>query len=638
MTDKRNIYLVEASPAYGKNYFLPYAVGTIAAYAFSFKDILDTYRLADIIYTRQPIEETIRKMDNPFFVGLSSSVWNFEYNKLFAKRLKEVFPHCYVAFGGHSVEHNGELLKENENIDFLMHAEGEETFLALLRALDKKDFSDIPNLSYRKDGSVFTNPISASEKTDYPSPYLTGIFDKIMSEAPDDIYFQSVIETTRGCPYRCSYCDWDSLKTRARQFPLDRIKKEIDWSAEHKITFIVCADSNLGMYDRDIEIAKYVVDVYKKTGYPQRFQSCFAKDQTENVYEINKILNEAGISRSATISFQSMSDKVLKNIGRRNMSSELFTDLMKRYHLLNIPTYSELILGLPGETVDSFREGLSQLLEAGQHSTVFVHNCDLLPNSIIDDPDYASEHGIISVVSPINKYHCEITEEDVAELSRTVIGCNTCPVEDWIFTSLYADCVQNFHCLGLLRCFALWLRFEKNTSYTEFYSALLDFILNNKNTLVGTVYDKLRKQLERFTKGETTAMYHDDRFGKVIWRHEEGTFLECLYENERFFSEIEPFLRTFGIENEIFDSLLTYQKGIMRLPCKSDIKLRLPFDFHAYFNRIYVGEYSPLERTEKTLHIFDTDPVDNWPDFARFTVWYGRKSGRALLSKAEYED
>ena len=76
----------------------------------------------------------------------------------------------------------------------------------------------------------------------------------------------------------------------------------------------------------------------------------------------------------------------------------------------------------------------------------------------------------------------------------------------------------------------------------------------------------------------------------------------------------------------------------MRLPCKSDIKLRLPFDFHAYFNRIYVGEYSPLERTEKTLHIFDTDPVDNWPDFARFTVWYGRKSGRALLSKAEYED
>ncbi len=631
---KKTIYLVEASPAYGNAYFLPYATGTLAAYAFSHDDIRSAYSLGRIIYRRETIDDVVASFDDPFLVGFSASVWNDRYNRAFAAKLKRKYPCCLVLFGGHSVPANSSLLADKPDIDFLIHGEGEEPFDSLLRALtDGTPLSQIKNISYRStDGTCVTNEIRPSYRTDYPSPYLGGFFDDILREGGDKV-FQSVVETTRGCPYRCAYCDWDPQKTRARMFPVEKVKAEIDWSAKNKISFMLFADSNLGIYARDAELVDYVIEVHKKTGYPRRFQSCFAKDDDERVYEINRRLSEAGISRSATISFQSMSPVVLDNIGRKNMTTERFKEMMSRYNALDIPTYSELILGLPGETYDSFREGLSELLEAGQHATVFVHNCDLLPNSIMDSPIYRKKFGVLSVVSPVNKYHCEANEDEAPELSTTVIGSYSMDVQEWIRTSLYADCVQCFHGMGLLRCFSVYLRHEMNVGYTEFYTKLFNWITDNPSSVAGQTYQNINAILQRFVIGEGTATYFNPDFGSVIWRHEEGSFLEIVRQSEAFYREISGFLLSFNIDENIYNDILRYQTGILRLPGRKESVLELNHDWHAYFTGIYVNSYAPPRKGRFTLRAVDTYPVDSWPDYAREAVWYGRKKGATFMKK-----
>lgn len=634
---KKRIYLVEASPAYGNAYFLPYATGVLAAYAFSHAEISESYSLGGIIYTREDISAAAESLKEPFLVGFSSSGWNERYNIAFAAAIKKIYPSCLVLFGGHSVPAGSLLLDAEPDVDLLIHGEGEQPFYELLKAFGSgQPLSEIKNISYRAAGAAITNESAATLRTDYPSPYLEGYFDDIIRNGGGKV-FQSVIETTRGCPFRCSYCDWDPGKSHARMFPLDKIKAEIDWSAKNKISFMLFADSNLGIYERDLDIVDYVIKVFRDTGYPKRFQSCFSKDDDERVYEMNRRLNEAGISRSATISFQSMSPAVLENIGRKNMTAPRFKELMSMYNALDIPTYSELILGLPGETFESFRDGLSELLEAGQHATVFVHNCDLLPNSIMDSREYRERFGIRSVVSPINKYHCAPGDDGVPEMSSTVIGSFSMDVSEWIRTSLYANCVQCFHGMGLLRCFAIYLRFEKGVGYTEFYTRLFEHIRSFPCSVAGQAYKKIEEILQRFVRGEGTATYYDKDFGEVIWRHEEGSFLEIVRRSAEFYSETGSFLLSFDIDENIYNDILRYQTGILRLPNKQKSEMKLSYDWHGYFSDIYVNKYTPLRQRSCTLRAEDTNPVKSWSDFAREVVWYGRKKGDTFMKKVSID-
>ena len=95
-------------------------------------------------------------------------------------------------------------------------------------------------------------------------------------------------------------------------------------------------------------------------------------------------------------------------IGRKNLTMEHFSALMEKYNAVGIPTYSELILGLPGETKDSFCRGLCKLLESGQHNSLSVYYLEMLPNSDIADKGYIQKHGIQVIKVPFNHIHSAI--------------------------------------------------------------------------------------------------------------------------------------------------------------------------------------------------------------------------------------
>lgn len=625
---KKNVYLIQPNYMFGDTAYLPYAAGALASYAWSDSDVSESYALGRIIYLREDIDEAVRSLDEPFLAAFSNYIWNFEYNKAFAKRLKELYPGCVILFGGHNVPPGGGLLLECPFIDILAHGQGEETFLDILLALDDKGtLRDIDNISYRVAGGFLTTKTSCSYRDDYPSPILSGVFDKIMERS--DIKFTTVIETSRGCPYGCAYCDWGGEKKSMVKYPLKRIFAEIDWAAGKKIEHLGCADSNFGIFERDAEIVEHITEANRRTGYPKKFRVSYAKNSNKTVFSICRALNECGMSKGASLSFQSLSPDVLFDIGRENMPVERFRELMSMYESAGIPTYSELIIGLPGETKESFISGIERLLEAGQHTSLYVYFCELLVNSRLGSPEYMKKHGIVSARVPLNMSHCEPVENDIPEYSSIVVSTASMSVSDWIEANVFSVCVQCFHCFALLQFFAIYMHCEKETGYAEFYKGLIKWMKKNQNALCSQVFADIGGRLESVTRGVGSLQMSDTRFGNILWPFEEAAFLKILYERDRFYGEITGYLSTLGIDGEILRDLLTYQKNIVKFAGLGDYEIKLAYDWTEYFENIYRGQRRPPEKRANTVRIGKAPPAD-FADFAREIVWYGRKGSNML--------
>ncbi|MBR5498359.1 MAG: radical SAM protein [Clostridia bacterium] len=631
----KNIYFIQPSSYYGGEICLPYASGALAAYAWSIDKIKDNYILADIIYRKDSKEACSEKISEPFLIAFSCYIWNFEHNKLIAKHLKEKFPDAYILFGGHNISNtSSELLEECSYIDFLIHEEGEIPFAELLLALiNEKNLSDVPNLSYRINNKIIKTENQFYDVKKFPSPYTSGIFDKIM-ENSDDVFY-GIIETNRGCPYKCVYCDWGRQAKNIRLFPMEKVKKDIEWLSEHKIGYCICADANFGILERDVIISEWLVDSKKKTGYPSKIQFCFTKNSDERVFEINKKMNECGLSKGATISLQTLSEKTLNDICRTNMTFSHYTDLVRKYNEAGIFTYTDMILGLPGETFESFTNGIGKLFEAGQHSSVNIFNCEMLINARLSQKEMVNEHNIKFAKCSLNRHHTELGIE-TEENNSVVISTKDMNEKEWIDANIFVAVTGAFHNLGLLQCFAIYLFNELGVGYTEFYLSLLDHFKNNPQSVAGKIYYSLYRMLSDVTENLGSCETLLPEFGNVNWPVEEWFFLQTVKKFDTFFIEIKDFLKSFGISSEIFENLLVYQQKMIKRPFISKFSFNISYDFPQYFNNIYNGKHLPLEKKSLTINVNNFNAKNNYPDYARETVWYGRKGGR-IMYKEEME-
>ena len=633
---KKNIYLVQVGFAFDRSLYFPCAAGALVAYAQQDGFIKATYEFKEFIFKRERLDDVISRLEKPYLVGFSCCVWNYEYNKALAKKLKAAYPQCIVVFGGHNVTDSGYLLKDESSVDILVHGEGEEPFLELLKALLDSTLHIVPNISYRDN---FGNAVKTATK-DYPdiancpSPYLSGVYDSLILNNPD-VDFLGVLETNRGCPYSCSYCDWCTSKV-VRFFPMERVKAEIAWLSKNKIEYCFCADSNFGMFSRDLEIVDFLVEMKKSTGYPKVFRPCYAKNSDENVFQISKKLNSVEMDKGATLAYQTLSDEALINVNRKNLTLDKFANLLAKYNEAGIPSYSELILGLPGETYESFCSGLCELLEAGQHNSISVYHCEMLVNSELAQKEYIKKHGIQVAKVPFNHIHSADKKEEIPEYSYLVVGTNTMSREMWVKANMFSICVQCFHNLGLLRCFGIYQSYEVGMKYLDFYNILLIFIEHSKGTLINELFTQFENELKDVKTGKW--MYHNSFFGEATWFFEEGAFLEIVHDYDRFWREIMPFLDSLGIEKDLYMDIVNYQKAVIKRPVDTQEAITLAYDLNAYFSDIYLGNQAVLlKKKRNVLQIVSKDTQTNWQDYARETVWYGRRRGATLRTNNKGE-
>lgn len=625
----KNVYFVQVGFEFDGSVYLPYAAGTIIAYCRSDKKINEEYSFADIIFRREKLQTALEKIQEPSVVGFSCSVWNVEYNKALAKLIKERYPECKIIFGGHSATTAS---LDCNYVDFVVLGEGEETFCELLKGLLSDDVANVFNIAYKSSGKLVTTERKyALSIENYPSAYLSGVFDKIISENKG-ADFLAVLETNRGCPYSCSYCDWCADK-KTRFFPMEKILDEIKWLSDNKIAYCFGADSNFGMFERDYEIALALVESKKKTGYPEVFRPCYEKNSADRVFKICSTLNSVGMDKGATMAYQTLSDQALENIGRKNLTMEHFSSLMKKYNEAGIPTYSELILGLPGETRESFCQGICSLFENGQHNSVSVYHCEILPNAELAKPEYMKKHGIETIKVAFNHIHsAPEKEEEVKEYSYLVRSTATLSREDWVYANLFSICVQCFHSLGILRHLAMYLRTEKNISYYEFYTALLTFI-SSSNGKLNKLWNGFKEKYEKSLAGDWN--YYNEEFGNVTWFFEEGAFIEIVNEYDTYIEELLGFIAQFDIEKKLLDELLSYQKQMIRKPFEKETEQHYSYDFYSYFRSILKSKPEKLQKTATKIRITPSTVYEDISLFAKETVWFGRRRGATMYGTKE---
>ena len=631
---KKNIYLVQPTTANVSTVYVPYAIGCLASYAWSFEDICAVYELKESFFLREDIAQVVARLEQPYLIGFSNYLWNYEYNKALAQSIKKAFPECWIVFGGPQIPANDTVLKKYDYIDILIHYEGEVSFRDLLRTLaNSGDLSSINNISFRNGRYTVTTDFKLAEEFDFPSPYQSGYIDVLVAKNPQ-IRFEPLVETNRGCPFKCAYCSWGMVHSKVRQFPLERVIFDLEWCSAYKAEFVAFADANFGMFERDEVFVDKLIELKITTGYPEKFQVSYvsySKGSWERVFRITKKLKEHGMDKGVTLSFQSMSPVVQTNIGRSNMNAENYKEQLKVYSDASIPTYTDLILGLPGESLKSYVDGLEELLELGQHTALFVHQCEWLPLSQMGEKEYMERFDIHYSIIPLNQPHIAKRLDNIVEFSRLITSTNTMSAQDWLQMNIFSSCVLCFHHLRLLQFVALYLYYEKHVKYVDFYGQLLDFFLKDDAKL--TIFKELKQLFENAIKDCSPITVFDERFGNVAWPAEEYAFLRLIGEKERFFIIIREFLKKYFDDMVLLDELLLYQSFCLKDIKKTTFVQSFRYHWKEYFDALLKNRYQVLQKGTVTYRITESEDYRDAADYARKVVWYGRRGGRNIYSE-----
>ena len=627
--DQKNIYLVQPSFMNGSSVHFPYAIGALASYAWSFAEIRRAYALEGIFFLREDQDGIVDSMTSPFLVGFSCYIWNYEYNKALARKIKTRFPDCLILFGGPQIPEDASPLEENPFVDLLIHNEGEIAFHAVLQALESgAPLETVHNISFRDAQGTVTTQSVAECAFDFPSPITSGFFDRLLREHPE-LEFIPLIETNRGCPNHCAYCSWANSKARVRLVPLERVFSELEWISAHRMEYLCAADANFGMFPRDEQIADKIIELYEKNGYPKKFQVSYTKDSDERVFRITKKLSRVGICKGVTLSFQTMSEQAQKNIGRSNMDISFYKRLSEKYDEADIPTYTELIIGLPGETYDTFRDGVEELLECGRHNSLLVHLCELLPLAEMHQAAYMKKYGIDYVKIPLNQPHAPLQRaDDVVEYSKVVVATCTMPREMWKRTVLFATCVSCCHHLGILQLPALYLYYEKGIRYTDFYESLLEWLLRDE----GGVFREIETRLDDILNGTGSAVFFDERFGDVAWSLEEYAFLRIVRDKDAFYRDAAVFLSRYIDDAQLRADMLAYQSFIIKTVCNRHAEYSAQYPWRTYHDAWLHDRKTDLIRENVTYAVDDAQTCSSWAEYARVVLWYGRRGGKNLYA------
>ena len=614
-----NLYLCQPNFRFGllgkTGYWIPYSIGCLWSYASQFDDIKENVDLKDIIFRRENVDKLMDRLEDPDVIAFSCYMWNWEWSKEVARRVKEKYPKCKIIFGGPQVTDRPEeenFFKNHPYVDSISLAEGELSFTDILRNLIDGKLID----------KIYNYP--RLTELDIPSPYLTGVFDKILADNPD-VLWNGTLETNRGCPFSCTFCDWGSLTyAKIKKFPEQKVMQELHWMAVNKMDYVNIADANFGVFtDRDMAFTDHLIELQNEYGYPQVVDATWYKNSSEKVLEIVKKFISSGFNRGLTLSVQSMDMDVLDEIKRRNME---FSNLKHIFDICNkeqIPSYTELILGLPKETFESWSKGLCDVIEMGQHNAIESWLAQLLENAHLNTPGQRAEHEIDTVV--VKDYISGFEEEDgISESVTLVRGTKDMPMPKFIDSWMYAWMINNFHNYGWTQIISRFLRKYKNMSYLEFYNRLWTLIQED-NGFVKEQFDTAKAQLTEYLEtgiaegfsGHTLmwsaqSNFHEEPL-KILEFVDKSCSKEWLDIPEKYYSQLMKF-QTFFVTHYQFEY---------------PMKLKFDYNFMQYITE--ADAELTKDNTEYTLDlIMPCDSKEEYMD----RMYYKRRQGwgKVLIS------
>jgi radical SAM superfamily enzyme YgiQ (UPF0313 family) len=572
-----------------------YSLGCLAAYAKAHEGgrLRESFDFSAI--TPRPEWDVPAMFDElpqePGIYLLSSYVWNYAENMRFAEELKRRRPGSIVIVGGPHVPRAQaaceQFFAHYPAVDIAVRHEGEVTLAELLsqvarsgvdpQDLSRVDFSSVDGLTFRSNGSLVRTPDRSRtmELETFPSPYLTGEFDHWID---DKVYLP--LETNRGCPYGCTFCDWGAATlSKIGRMSMERVLGEVEFAARHRAHTIGFCDANFGILQRDVDIVRFIVEMKEKYGYPKEVGYTNAKTASSRLLDVIKLLRDAGLTSTAQISMQTTDEQVLENVERKNIKMAEYRKMIAFFHQEEIPAVSDIMLGLPGQTPETCKKDLQFCFDHKVRAVIFATS--VMPNAPMAVPAYQDKFKLVVGNDGFVESTYSFTREQYAEMFDLCIG------------------YKFFLKLGLLRYFLYVAQIDHGLK-------AMDFIAH---WLKKTATDDCAYPISRRIRRE--LFDRDYRGGMkdwlvLVWSDQQASF---LFDNvDAFHAEILEFIeKEHGIRlsGSDIEAVLTANREVMprkgrEVPASISLSHDVP-GYFAYLRRLprideLPDDYVPLAR------------------------------------------
>ncbi|MCZ6463982.1 MAG: B12-binding domain-containing radical SAM protein, partial [Proteobacteria bacterium] len=379
----------------------------------------------------------------PDVLMVGNYMWNEALGHFFLRRLKALRPDALAVMGGPNLpeepERQVEYVEAHPEIDIYLCGEADyagadltRLFLDTGKSVDALLEGEIPSAVYRQSGSVVRSGTQPRRKEldDIPSPFLTGIMDEFF-----DGKLAPMIETNRGCPFQCKFCvQGTAFYNKVNYFDLDRLREEIHYIARRvhdtcpSMGTLRIADPNFGMYKRDVEISGFLGEMQKEFGWPTFIDATTGKNKPERIIECLEKVNGALVLYQAV---QSLDDEVLRNIDRSNIKLDAYEKIMIHVRGRGLRSNSDLILGLPGESMESHLRGLFSLVDAGTDQA-HCFQAMVLKGSDLETTAMRERYHYVTRFRVLPKNYGVYGDEQVFDIEEIIVGTDTLPFEDYV--------------------------------------------------------------------------------------------------------------------------------------------------------------------------------------------------------------
>ncbi len=470
---------------------------------------------------------------------LSCYIWNWELQLLLTNRARALNPNIIIVAGGPQLHRS-----HYDWFDYNVIGEAEGAIKQIL------------------DGTA-ENIIHSPRKTDFAqSPYvnqLPAILDiKEHSSNPLGIIF----ETSRGCPYACSYCDWGSLTmSKVHFYDIERVKRELEVICkEVKPNYLFLADANFGIAKRDPEIAEFITSMKQTYGAPKSFYYSVSKNNPTRNFEIGKTLFDGGVVDNYIVSVVHTDRDVLKINDRGNISTNKFRELSQKCVDNGLPTQTQLILGMPGDTKEKWFDNICETFEWGLHAETKPYWYNVLPNAPANNEEFWNEWDIKTQRVIFSQARLKADDELIDKTAEIIVQCKSFTKDDWVVMNKHARWLQALHNFALLRNVAMYYRHVLDVPYSRFYSGVLEYLWS---TDLGHQYNSqyesyLGKILDIRFQDQYIPFVFNDR--EVNIEPEDVLFMHLLDNKEHFYWLVE---RQFGWDSDVVQDLIKYQRDSM---------------------------------------------------------------------------